>query len=119
MVTSKNLIVISMLLILLSAAPIMAAEKGSGRFSIAKPVIVAGSEIQPGDYNVKYEVGEKGAAVVFSFVGNPTKVEVQGDIERLDKKSDYNAAAIGKNSAGNDAILYLLFRGKDIKIVFE
>ncbi len=102
--------------LILAAAPIMAAGN-KVNYSVTKPVYVAGVEIQPGKYQVKWETKSPEATVVFILKGK-TVATVQGKVEQLQKKSDYNSLIIGKDSAGRDAINALLFRNKDISVVF-
>lgn len=115
MFKSKNLIIVA-LLVLLTAAPILAAEEGSARFTVVQPLFASGTEIKPGKYDVKWDsTGE----VTFAFVGKPGGIKVQGKIEESEKQYDFNSMATGKDAAGRPAIKQLQFRGKNIRIVFE
>jgi hypothetical protein len=114
MLKIKNLIIVT-LLVLCIAAPIIAAEEAA-RFAVVETVYASGTEIKPGKYDVKWD--SKGE-VTFGFVGKPGGITVQGKIEEVDKKYDYNSMATGKDSAGRPAIKQLQFRGKNIRIVFE
>ncbi len=117
---SRNykLIVLVTLLVLLVAAPMTSLAQGSAKFKVARTLHVAGSEIQAGTYDVKYEVSGSDATVMFTVRG---KVEVQakGKIEDGGKVSDYNSLSIGKDSAGRDAIKALMFRGSKTIVVFD
>jgi hypothetical protein len=107
------------LLILLVAAPLMAQEKGSARFNVVEPLFVVGTEIKIGQYDVKWEGTAAETSVEFVPVGKPSGVKVKGKIEQVEKKYDYNSYESGKDSSGRTAIKRLLFRGKNIRIVFE
>jgi hypothetical protein len=118
MFNSKNHIRMFTLLVLLTATVLMAAG-GSARFQVEKPLFAAGTEIAPGDYNVKWEPKGEEASVVFTPVGKPKGITVQGKIEQADKKYEFDSMAVGKDSAGRLAIKQLQFGGKKIRIVFE
>jgi hypothetical protein len=114
MLKVKHLIIVT-LLVFFIAAPIIAAEE-SARFAVVETLYASGTEIKPGKYDVKWD--DKGE-VTFSLVGKPGGIKVQGKIEEVDKKYDYNSMAVGKDSAGRPAIKQLQFRGKNIRIVFN
>lgn len=118
MLNSKKLIAFA-LLTLLAAAPILAMEKGSGRFSLTKPFFAAGTEIKAGTYDVKYEVNDQTASVTFMVVGKAQKTVVEGKVQRAEAKSDFNSLGVGKDSEGRDVIKRIVFRGKTIQILFE
>jgi len=115
----RNMTMISVLLALAIAAPIIASETGSAKFAVVRPLFVAGTEVQIGQYDVSWESSDKDVAVKFSAVGKPLVIKVQGKIEEVAKKSDYNSLVIGKDAAGREAIKQLQFGGKNIRIVFE
>ncbi len=114
----KNLILVVTILVLL-AAPILAAEGGSAKFVVTRNMYVAGTEIKAGAYEVKWEPSDKSAAVTFARIGKTEEIKVQGKLEEVAKKYDFNSVAIGKDSAGREAIIQLQFSGKSIRIVFE
>ena len=116
---SKNLIMFVALLVLLVAAPILATEGGMAKFSVTRPLFVAGNEVKIGTYDVKWETSGQVTDVTFSAVGKAVVIKAQGKIEQVDKKFDYNSLVIGKDSAGREAIRQLQFRGGNIRIVFE
>jgi hypothetical protein len=115
MLNRRNLILFVVSLILV-AAPILAAG-GTVNYSISKPMFVAGTEIPAGEYEVKWQAADSDAKVVFKSKGNVVAT-VQGKMEQLKKKSDYNSLTVGKDAAGHDAIKGLLFSGKDVTVVF-
>jgi hypothetical protein len=114
MLKVKHLIFVT-LLVFFIAAPIIAAEE-TARFAVVETLYASGTEIKPGKYDVKWD--DKGE-VTFGFIGKPGGITVQGKIEEVDKKYDYNSMAVGKDSAGRPAIKQLQFRGKNIRIVFN
>ena len=119
MLNSKNLIMIVTLLVLLVAAPIMASENGSASFVVTAPLYVAGSQINPGQYNVKWESHSPEATVTFTGVEKPVVIKVSGKVEQVDSKASYNSIITGKDAAGHESIKQLRFSGKNIRITFE
>jgi len=115
MFNRRNSILFVLFLILL-AAPILAAG-GTVNYSISKPMSVSGTELTAGEYEVKWEATGSEAKVVFKSKGKVIAT-VQGKVEKLAKKSDYNSLTVGKDAAGKDAIKGLLFSGKDVTVVF-
>jgi hypothetical protein len=118
MLNSKKFIMMA-LLTLLAVAPIMATENGSGRFSLAKPLFASGTEIKAGTYDIKFETNDKSASVTFMVVGKAQKIEVQGKVQSVEAKSEYDSMGVGKDSQGRDAIKRISFSGKKIQIIFE
>jgi len=124
MLNRKNFIVSVAFLILLAVVPIMAtekesAEKGSGRFVVDRTLVAAGTEIKPGEYNVKWQSHGSEATVEFTPIGKPQGVKVQGKIETVNKKYDSNNIGIARDPSGHEVIRELQFRGKKMKVVFE
>jgi hypothetical protein len=115
MLKIKSLIAVT-LLVFFIAAPIIAAEEAGARFAVVETLYASGTEIKPGKYDVKWD--DKGE-VTFGFVGKPGGIKVQGKIEEVDKKFDYNSMATAKDASGRQTIKQLQFRGKNIRIVFE
>jgi hypothetical protein len=115
----KNLIMLSMLLVILASTSIMAVDGGSAKFVVTRTLFAAGSEVKIGQYDVKWQPGTQTTEVIFSAVGKPLEIKIQGKIEEVDTKFDYNSMVIGKDSAGREAIKQLQFSGKKIRIVFE
>lgn len=113
---TRNSILVVVLLVVL-AAPILAAG-GTVNYSVSKPMSVAGSEIQAGEYEVKWESKDTEATVAFKLKGKVVAT-VQGKIENLPKKSDYNSLVVGKDGSGRDAIKALLLSDKNFRIAFE
>lgn len=118
MLKNYKLIVFITLMVLLVAAPMTSFAQGSGKFKVARTLYVAGTEIQAGTYDVKYEANGSDATVMFMVRG---KVEVQakGKIEDGGKISDYNSLSLGKDSAGREAIKALMFKGSKNIVVFD
>jgi hypothetical protein len=101
----------------LLATPILAAS-GKANYQVTRAMVVAGTEIQPGQYEVKWKSSSPEATVEFRLNGQVVAT-VQGKIQTLDKKPLYNSLVIGKDSSGREAIKELLFGEKDVKVVFE
>jgi len=117
MLKNRNSIVLVTLLILLAAIPVTMA-KDSYQFAVSRTMYVAGTQIKAGTYEVKYEVNNSEATVMFYAFGK-VAVKVQGKVEESKKPAENNSLAIGKDSAGREAIKALLFRDKTTTIVFE
>jgi hypothetical protein len=123
MFNRKNLVMFLAFLILLAAVPAIASENSSGssKFAVTSTLFVAGAELQAGQYEVSWQAGEDGTstAVTFAPAGKKNGVTVQGKIENVAQKYDYNSMAIGSDATGRKVIKQLQFSGKNIRIVFE
>lgn len=117
MLKNRSSIVLVTLLILLAAIP-MTMAKDSYVFAVSRTMFVAGTEIKAGTYDVKYEVNNAEATVMF-YAHGKVIVKVQGKVEESKKPAENNSLAIGKDAAGREAIKALLFRDKTTTIVFE
>jgi|WetSurMetagenome_2_1015567.scaffolds.fasta_scaffold717047_1 hypothetical protein len=117
MFNSRNCIVF-MCLLLLAAAPILAeTTSGSGKFGVTTKLIAAGTEINPGEYSVKWKSNSPEATVTFITEGK-APIVVKGKIVMGDKKYDWNSILIEKDSSGRDVVKALQFGGKKMSIVF-
>jgi hypothetical protein len=116
MFSVRNLLMVTVIVTLL-AAPIIAAS-GKATYQVTRPMVVAGTELQPGEYEVKWQSKSPEADVTFKLNGKVV-AKVQGKIETLERKTMYNTLVIGKDSSGREAIQGLLFGDKDIKVVFQ
>ena len=81
-------------------------------------IYVGDTEIKAGQYDDQVNRAVPKATVT-AFIGKPGGVTVNGKIEQVDKKYDYNSMGIGKDAAGREVIKQLQFSGKKIRIVFE
>ncbi len=121
MFKNRNLMVFAVLFTLLAGATVaMAAEgsTGTAKFAVTNTLFVAGTEIKPGSYDVKWEATGSDATVIFINQGKEV-AKIPAKLVEVDKKGDYNSLAIGKDAAGRDAIKGLQFAGKKVRIVFE
>jgi hypothetical protein len=116
MFSARNLLLVTVVLTLL-ATPIIAAS-GKATYQVTRTMVVAGTELQPGEYEVKWESKSPEADVTFKLNGKVV-AKVQGKIETLETKPMYNTLLIGKDSSGREAIQGLLFGDKNVKVVFE
>lgn len=117
MLKNRNLIVLVTLLILLTVIP-MTMAKDSYKFAVSRTMFVAGTEIKAGTYDVKFEVNNAEATVMFYLYGK-VAAKVQGKVEESPKPAENNSLAIGKDASGREAIMGLMFRDKTTTIVFE
>jgi len=118
MLRNYKLIVLITLLVLLVASPMASFAQGSGKFKVARTLHVAGTEIQAGTYDVKYEVSGSDATVMFTVRGK-VEVQVKGKVEDGGRVSDYNSLSLGKDAAGREAIKALMFKGSKDIVVFD
>ncbi len=114
----KNLLMLAMLLVLLVAIPAMALNNGSTKFRVSETLLVAGSEIQAGDYDVKWETGSQEVAVTF-FTKGKAVAKAQGKVVGKDRKSDENALLIARDSDNRKSLKEIRLAGKKDVIVFE
>lgn len=113
----KKAVSIVVALVILSSAISAMALEGSAKFSLAEPMICAGTEIKAGQYDVKYQSSSPEATVTFMVEGKIIAT-VQGKIEELQKKNSSSSVLIGKDSSGRPTILGMQFGGKKIQINF-
>jgi hypothetical protein len=121
MFKSKNtMMLITLLILLATAASTLLAAEGSGtaKFAVTDTLFVAGNEIKPGSYDVKWEATGSDATVRFINQGKEV-AKIPAKLVDIDKKGDYNSLAVGKDSAGRDSIKGIQFAGKKVRIVFE
>ena len=116
MFSVRNSLLVVVLLILV-AAPILAAG-GTVKYVVSRPMFVGGTELQPGEYEVKWQSHSPEATVVFKLQGK-VMATVEGKVEKLEKKTAYTSLVVGKNATGQDMIKALLFGDKDISVVLE
>jgi hypothetical protein len=117
MFNRRNSFVIFVLLILFTAAPIL-AESGSANYSVSKAMLMAGTEIQAGEYQVKYQSNSPEVTVTVKSKGKVVAT-VKGKLEQLTEATDYTSLMVGKDSTGRDIIHALQFGGKKYRVVFE
>jgi len=79
MFKNKNLIMFVTLLILLAAIPTIAMASELAKFDVSSTLFVAGNEIRPGRYDVRWESDKQGTATV-TFETKGILVKVQGKI---------------------------------------
>lgn len=113
----KNSIVFLTLIVLLTLIP-MSMAKDTYKFAVSRTMFIAGTEIKAGTYDVKYEISNAEATVMFYSRGK-VAVQVKGKVEESAKPAENNALATGKDASGRDAIKALMFRDKTTTIVFE
>jgi hypothetical protein len=81
-------------------------------------MVVSGTEIQSGEYRVKYEANGREANVTFRANGK-VAARVPGRIVERDDKSKYDALEVENDSSGADVIKSIRFRGEKTSIVFD
>lgn len=104
---------------LLAALALQAAEKGSASFRVQNPLLVAGTEVAPGEYKVNYMSQSPEAEVTFTTPRGKLATKVQGKIVNVEKKYDFNSLVIGKDDSGRLILHAIEFGGKKYRIVFE
>ena len=107
-----------MLLILMAAIPTMALNNGSAKFNFPEKTLVSGSEVQSGQYDVKWEASNQ--AVTVSFVAKGKEVaKAQGKVVERERKSDENSLLFAKDSSDRKILKEIRLAGKKDVIVFE
>jgi len=118
MLKNKNLMMLVMLLILLAVVPVMALTNGSTKFRVSETLLVAGNEIQAGDYDIKWESSNQDVAVTFVAKGKAV-AKAQGKVVAKEKKGEENALVIARDSANHKSLKEIRLAGKTDVIVFE
>jgi hypothetical protein len=118
MLKSRNLMMLVTLLVFLAAVPTIALANGSAKFTIPNTLFIAGNEVKPGEYDIKWESSSPEATVTF-ITKEKVVAKAQGKIVEGDKRFDFDTFLIGKDSAGRMTIKELQFSGKKFRIVFE
>jgi hypothetical protein len=120
MSSKKALSTLVMFILLTGLAGMLLAEEsanGSATFGWASAMLVAGTELQPGEYKVNWESTSPKATVTFTCDGKPT-ITVKGKIVGSDKKFENNSTSIGADPSGRKIIKELRIKGKKYSIVF-
>jgi hypothetical protein len=117
MFNSKSLVIAFMLLALLAATPIMAAESGSMKFNAMEDLHVAGEALVKGQYEIKWEVEGTDANVTFIRSGKKEIVTAKGKVEETPNKYDYDSVGFAKDASGK-IIKQIQIGGKNIRIAF-
>ena len=121
MFKSKNLLILITLSILFTAAvSALVAQEGSGsaKFVATKTLFVAGNEIKPGSYNVKWESTGSEATVIFINQGKQA-AKMPAKLVEAGQKADFDKVTIAKDSTGRESVKNIQFEGKKTRIVFE
>jgi len=118
MLRNGFVIIVGTLLIISLVAPASVLADGSGTFKVSRTMTVGGTEIESGQYRVKYEANGQEADVTFRVNGK-VAAKVPGRIVERDDKSNYDALEVENDSSGNDVIKSIRFRGEKTAIVFE
>jgi hypothetical protein len=115
----KNLLSLVMVSLLLAYGSIMAlAAEGEAKFVVTKALFVAGNQIQPGAYSVKWETNNSEATIIFQN-GGKVAVEAKAKCVEIEQKNDRNSMMVGKDAEGRDILKQIQFAGKNIRITFE
>jgi len=70
MFNNKNLVMLVTLLILMAVVPTMTLANGSAKFAVPRTLLIAGSQIKSGDYDVKWQSHSPEAEVMFTVDGH-------------------------------------------------
>jgi hypothetical protein len=118
--TKKCLLMLIVVLMFLTAGTILAlASEGSANFLVASPLFVAGNELQPGQYEIKWEsTSATEASVTFTTKGKVV-AKVPAKCSELEQKNDRNSLMTGQDSSGHNALKQIQFAGKKVRITFE
>jgi hypothetical protein len=108
---------ISALAILLVAVPMTAFSKGQIEYNVTRTLFVAGSELQPGNYNISWKSNSPEAEVTFALRGKEA-VKVHGKVVDVTPAPEYDSVKIEPNGSGREEIKEIRFGGMKVKIVF-
>jgi hypothetical protein len=118
----KKVLMAFFMLVLLTACSTIALAADSTSIStkiiVRSATLVAGTEIQPGEYKVQFEPNSPEATVTFTSEGK-TKVTVKGKLVESNKKFEQTMSLTGKDSSDRDIIKEIRISGKKYSIVFE
>jgi hypothetical protein len=107
---SKSL-VLGLALLLASSA--FAATKAS--LQLSNPVVVNGTQLKPGDYNLQWE--GSGPNVELSIMqGKKVVAKVPAHVVDLDRPATYDAAVTKKNDSGPNSLAGIRFQGKKLSL---
>jgi hypothetical protein len=116
----KNLLMLIMVLMFLTAGAILApAAEGTANFVVASPMFVAGNELQPGDYTIKWETTSATEATVTFTIKGKVAAKVPAKCSALEQKNDRNSLMTGQDATGRNALKQIQFAGKKVRITFE
>jgi hypothetical protein len=117
MANAMKCTMISALAILLVAVPMTAFSKGQIEYNVTRPLLVAGSELQPGNYNISWKSNSPEAEVTFALRGKEA-VKVHGKVVDVTPAPEYDSVKIEPNGSGREEIKEIRFGGMKVKIVF-
>ena len=100
-------------LVLLLASSAFAATKAS--LQLNNPVLVNGTQLKPGDYNLQWE--GSGQNVELSIMqGKKVLAKVPAHVVDLDAPAPYTAAVTKSNDKGPSSLAGLRFQGKKFSL---
>jgi len=100
-------------LALLLASSAFAATKAS--LQLSNPVVVNGTQLKPGDYNLQWE--GSGPNVELSIMqGKKVVAKVPAHVVDLDRPATYDAAVTKKNDSGPNSLAGIRFQGKKLSL---
>jgi hypothetical protein len=100
-------------LALLLASSAFAATKAS--LQLSNPVMVNGTQLKPGDYNLQWE--GSGPNVELSIMqGKKVLAKVPAHVVDLDRPATYDAAVTKKNDSGPNSLAGIRFQGKKLSL---
>jgi hypothetical protein len=105
------------LAILLIAVPMTAFSKGQIQYNVTRTLLVAGSELKPGNYDISWKSNSPEAEVTFELRGKEA-VKVRGKVVDVTPAPEYDSFKIEPNASGREEIKEIRFGGKKVKIVF-
>ena len=117
---SKSLMM--MVLISLVALPALASaeasQSGSTDVNFSNTLFIGGNEIKPGQYRIEWLSNSPEATVIFKSKAS-VAAKVQGRIEKLAKKIDFDTTVTAKDSNGREVLRSILLEKKQIQIIFD
>jgi hypothetical protein len=120
--TGKRVLMTFFMLVLFTACCTIAlavdSTSGSTTIIVRSATFVAGTEIQPGEYKVRWEANNPEATVTFTTDGK-SKITVKGKLVESNKKFEQTTSLTAKDSTDREIIKEIRVSGKKYSIVFE
>jgi hypothetical protein len=116
----KAFLLVSILLVSASFSFAADAIKGSAKFSIVEPLLIAGKEMTVGMYDVKYAITGEEATMTFTLQRQAKPfLEAKGKVQNSEQKFQENVILVSKDSSGRSVGKTFQLAGKKFSIVIE
>jgi hypothetical protein len=106
-----------LLVVVLLASQAMFAAGGILEITLSDPVLLAGKQLGPGDYLVRWKTSSPEATVRLETRGTVV-AELTARVEERDQAADRDTVLTAKNAAGELVLKEIRIRGKKQVLVF-